>query len=544
MIKTSLRVLFLLSILAALSFVYFHPNVLARLTQESFYFSLDIKETWDNLKERLNKIFRRSVKPAVKARDTLILKNGNMIQGVILTETPEKVTIRIDEGTVGFARPEIAEVRKGETLVKDESGIAVLQTGSAEGSEKYPRLFLKNGNIVSGDGLLKEADMFYLKQSLEGGGTISHGFKKDEVEKIRLWKPPAEAKIPKRLIFFANANTKFRYQKPPYHIFSSAEASDATLYFSAMQKLYDDFIFQFFDLIDPKRPHEALLVVLFGDYGQFLSFLGLPSGTNIQGLFSQDLNTLFIYNVKAIDLVDFHLRYSEAVQNRVGQVLSKIEQVQADASSGKWAAYDFFEKISNNVESYRMNLEAWARTRTIETVRHELTHQLMFALGFEPKKSYRGAWLSEGLAQYMEPEDLGSVNKNRLMQLKIDQDEGGLLMPLSHLISFKSGTDVHARVHANYALSFYSQSWAFVYFLMKNYQPGFWSYLKALQAQGKDFDAAKDKALLENCLGKPLAGIEKEWETHTKTLLRDNLTPEEVMDYKIRLAKSQRQGRK
>ncbi len=58
-----------------------------------------------------------------KAEDTLILKNGSMIQGVIVAENVNRVTIRIKGGDVGFPIADIAKVRRGETLVTTADGI-------------------------------------------------------------------------------------------------------------------------------------------------------------------------------------------------------------------------------------------------------------------------------------------------------------------------------------------------------------------------------------------------------------------------------------
>ncbi|HNX68899.1 MAG TPA: DUF1570 domain-containing protein [Candidatus Omnitrophota bacterium] len=467
-----------------------------------------------------------------KARDTLILKNGSMVQGVILEENENRVTIRIKGGDIGFPKADVATVRRGEALVTTADGIQPVYAPS-EADAPYPRIYLKDGRVASGSNISREAGTFYLKQAVEGGGSISFGFEADKVEKLELWPPPPDDQLDKEFKQLRSFNLKYSSKEPPYYVVSTVESSDLVLYFRTLQQFCSDFSMKFLELIDTEKPAPALGVVIFGSYDDFLKYAGLPRGTNLAGFYIPDKKYLVLFNVKEVDMVRFRLSRAERFEKKVGDVKTKVELYSSTDSAGKWAAYDFLEKIQFKVEADRMRVEGWARDRTMETIRHEAGHQLFDLLGIDSGSVYRGAWLSEGLAEYVSTDPLGDVNKERLMFLRAELELGHSLMPLQYLMSIKNGSGIRKLQDPNYTLLGYAQSWAFVHFLMEKYSEPFLGYIREVMNAGKDYDAQKDIALLEKHVGKSVKELDAEHEKYIRDIMISKLDKDEYDFYRL-----------
>ena len=467
-----------------------------------------------------------------KAQDTLVLKNGSMIQGVIVGENKNRVTIRIKGGDVGFPMTDIAKVRRGETLVNSADGIQPVFAPSKKDAP-YPRIYLKDGNVASGSKISREGGTFYLKQALEGGGNISFGFEAGKVEKIELWPPPQDYQLDKDFKELRTLNLKYSYKEPPYYIVSTVDSSDLVLYFKALRQFCSDFSMKFLELIDAQKRAPALGILIFGSYDDFLQYAGLPKGTNMAGFYIPEKKYLVLYDVKDIDMVRFRLARANFVEKKIGDVKTKVELYSSTNSAGKWAAYDFLEKIQFKVEADRQRVEGWARERTMETIRHEAGHQFFDLLGVDSGTVYRGAWLSEGLAEYVSTDPLGGTNKERLMFLRAEIEAGHNLMPLQYLMSIKSGAGIRKLQDPNYTLLGYAQSWVFIHFLMEKYPKAFSGYLREIMSAGKDHDAAKDIAILEKHVGKKLKELDGEHEKYIRDIMISKLDKDEYDFYRL-----------
>ena len=467
-----------------------------------------------------------------KAQDTLVLKNGSMVQGVIVEERKDRVTIRIQGGEIGFPAADVAQIRRGEALVKTADGIQPVYAPS-EQDAPYPRIYLRDGRVASGNKVSREGASFYLKQALEGGGNISFGFDAAKVEKVELWPPPPDHQLDKDFKQLRDLNLKYSFKEPPYYIVSTVESSDLILYFRALRQFCSDFSMRFLELIDTDKPAPALGVVIFGSYDDFLKYAGLPKGTNMAGFYLPDKKYLALFNMKEVDMVRFRLARAEYVEQKIGDVKTKVELYSSTDSAGKWAAYDFLEKIQFKVEADRMRVESWARDRTMETIRHEAGHQLFDLLGIDSASVYRGAWLSEGLAEYVSTDPLGGINKERLMFLRAELEAGRHLMPLQYLMSIQNGSGIRKLQDPNYTLLGYAQSWGLVYFLMEKYPEQFLGYLREVVRAGKDYNAQKDIALLEKHISKPLKDLDAGHEKYIRDIMISALDSDEYDFYRL-----------
>jgi len=251
------------------------------------------------------------------------------------------------------------------------------------------------------------------------------------------------------------------------------------------------------------------------------------------GFFSPKTRALYLYNVKENDLLAFHLMGYENVGRNLGQAITELDNMVTTNSAGRWATFDYVEKLRHAYEKEQTRLEDKARQMTIETLRHEGAHQLLHAFGVDSTETYRGAWFSEGLAEYLAPENVDTLNVGRLMHLRVEQEQGFHLMPLQHLLSFPSGSGIHKDIDPNYTLLGYAESWAFVYFLMENYKESFFTYIKDLKLQDTNFNAEKDIALLETHIGKPLSEIESTFENYISGLIKEKIDENEYLLYAI-----------
>ena len=467
-----------------------------------------------------------------KAQDTLILKNGSMVQGVIVEEREDRVTIRIKGGEIGFPTADVAEVRRGEALVKTADGIQPVYA-PAEAKAPYPRIYLTDGRVASGSKISREGGTFYLKQALEGGGSVSFGFDPDKVEKIELWPPPPDDQLDKEFKQLRNLNLKYAFKEPPYYIVSTVESSDLVRYLKTLRQFCSDFSMRFLELINTEKPAPALGVVIFASYDDFLKYAGLPKGTNMAGFYIPEKKYLVLFNMKEVDMVRFRLARAEKIEQAIGDVKTKVELYSGADSARKWAAYDFLEQIQFKVEADRMRVESWARDRTMETIRHEAGHQLFDLLGIDSGSVYRGAWLSEGLAEYVSTDPIGGVNKERLMSLREELESGHHLMPLQYLMSIRNGAGIRKLQDPNYTLLGYAQSWAFVHFLMKEYPEQFLGYIREVMNTGKDYNAQKDIALLEKHIGKPIMELDAEHEKYIRNIMISMLDQDEYDFYRL-----------
>ena len=129
--------------------------------------------------------------------------------------------------------------------------------------------------------------------------------------------------------------------------------------------------------------------------------------------------------------------------------------------------------------------------RTVATIVHEATHQIAFNCGLHQRYADIPLWLSEGIAMYFETPDLksargwrnvGGVNRVRLREFRA-------LLPLRAPDSLTTLVTDDTRFRNTEKAKFaYPDSWAMVYYLMRNRPKQFIQYLRGL---------AKKKPLVE-----------------------------------------------
>ncbi|AMV36650.1 DUF1570 domain-containing protein [Planctomyces sp. SH-PL62] len=187
-----------------------------------------------------------------------------------------------------------------------------------------------------------------------------------------------------------------------------------------------------FDVKEPERP---LLVIGFLDERSFGKYYGMPStgGAQPVGLYERSTNVLSVFDWRNVPMV------------------------------------------------------SRASTKNVQTIAHEVTHQLTFNTGLLERAADIPVSIMEGLGTYGEPRkvlgpsDLGRLNLGRLDDLaKLRRSIAWI--PIRELLvddsAFRQG--LFGRV-----LLAYAESWTLVHFLLnhKDRLPGFRDYLKVLRTR-------------------------------------------------------------
>lgn len=474
--------------------------------------------------------------------DTLLLKNGGVIQGKIVRDTPDEVQIRWQDGIIGFRRGEIADIKRGDFSPQGEVGVVIpkpkAREDDLEDRTTYPRVYLKNGTIKKGVSIRKDEEGVTLGEKLQEGGEIEFKFKLDQIEKISLW-PPLRHESTPDFKSLEKTYPSFRlHEKPHYLILSDDDPIDLNLYLRALEQFYDEFIIYFLDFVKPDYQPRALQAMIFGkkkDFEPLLKSYGFPAKANLLGVFNSVTQILFLYNIKSAEMVSRYLSRSSAAESQLKRKVDSIAESYSQTDEiAQSRVKGMGERLVSEMQRDREKVEGEAEDETVRTIRHEGAHQLLYEFDVYAKNTRQGAWLVEGLASFCEPSSIGDIHEVRLMELKFEL-ETHELMPLEYLLSFAAGADIH-RLEPSYASLAYAESWAFVYFLMSGpYRNGFLSYVKEVAKQGKDFDEKQDISLLGKYLEKSTQQIEMEFVPYLTRLIEDHVEDEKYQDFRLRL---------
>lgn len=198
------------------------------------------------------------------------------------------------------------------------------------------------------------------------------------------------------------------------------------------------------------KPDFPLVAVVFRDEASFRKYsqkeLG-PAANSIIGYYSLTTNRVTMYDLTGMESLRARSRRSATV----GEI--------------------------------NLALAAPKMERTVATIIHEATHQIAFNCGMHRRFADIPLWLSEGIAMYFETPDLessrgwrniGSVNQVRLAEFQKDltqRDDDSLRTLLENDQRFRT-TNEMARA--------YPESWALVYFLIRQRPQQFVEYLKLM----------------------------------------------------------------
>lgn len=203
-----------------------------------------------------------------------------------------------------------------------------------------------------------------------------------------------------------------------------------------------------FDLHEPEFPLVALVFADKDSYGQFVGKELGEAAASIVAYYSYQTNHMTMYDLTGVEA----LRHGGDQRGSTAQINLMLSRPEA-----QWM---------------------------VATVIHEATHQIAFSCGLQTRYADIPLWVSEGMANYFETPDLGSskgwrtigaVNHVRLAAFRDYLRRGRPADSLITLISNDDRMRDPRRVGEAYA-----EAWALNYFLIRQHEKQYLSYLKLL----------------------------------------------------------------
>ncbi|OGW81572.1 MAG: hypothetical protein A3G33_02025 [Omnitrophica bacterium RIFCSPLOWO2_12_FULL_44_17] len=470
--------------------------------------------------------------------DRLTLKNGGIVEGKLVEEYRGKIRMQLKDGIVGFSKSEIQDIERNilqGNVVAEKSGI-YLPNREKEADDDWPTgaeqvLVLKNGEKIGGHIVKKEGDSIEVRQKLEEGGSVVLTLDMDRIEKFFLWKPASEIRESLKVFQESHPGFEFRHKGLYQILASEKDPVELKLYLKSLDLFYQDFVRNFFDLIDLTKQPEALDVIIFGtrkEFDDMLTELNIHIRSNPIGFYEFKAKKLVFYNAKTDRDIMAALSQNKGFQV---QMAGMMKNLTAGSQMGE------VDRAATQAEKTELRILSEARNRTGKVIRHEGAHQLFHLFGITPFEIYQGGWLIEGLAVYCETDPIGDPHEERLIQLKYELEKSELL-PLEYIMNFDRGIGLH-ELDPKYANLTYAESWVFIYFLLHSeYRDRFLNFIREIRKQGPEYDVKAEKALLEKNLAKSLKEIEPTFFSFTKQLIEDNVDSKRYEEYRMRFVKA------
>ncbi len=288
-----------------------------------------------------------------------------------------------------------------------------------------------------------------------------------------------------------------------YRVFSDASPHEVQHLVETLADLHAQFRQAFTPLLDdPARSPVTIQVLFFNresDYRDYLRRVA-PALAASDGCFLPAENRLAILNQTGRAGFARARQPLDPRQHQLAGAADTAQRLQAAARS----------------DQRRDAATEEARASTDRLIRHEGAHQLFHAHGIESKFPVEPTWLTEGLAQYCEPSQLGAIHGPLVKSLRRARD-AGTLVPLTTLLNHRDPAGFFALddAHCNVA---YAESWALVWLMMRNHRPGFFDLIRHYRgiqtADAANTERKRDPvATLTGALGADASQLESEWQT-------------------------------
>ncbi|MEI6085258.1 MAG: DUF1570 domain-containing protein [Verrucomicrobiota bacterium] len=282
-----------------------------------------------------------------------------------------------------------------------------------------------------------------------------------------------------------------------YKLTTDAPPATAQHTLELLTTLRQQFLRHFAALIQPGPAPGPIDVVYFSHEAEYrASVLQIAPGlVNSAGLFSPQQNRLLLLD-----------QFGSADYVNAQQKLITQQRRLATLPGERHEA-------SVQLAEMRTTVASEARVFTTRLTRHEGAHQLFHAYAIESPYPVAPTWLTEGLAQYCEADEIGTRDELLIRRLK----SARTLLPLRQLLNHRDPAGFFS-LGDDQIPTAYAQSWALTYFLMQpGQQPGFFSFInhyRAVQDPGtaqrvREEDTAGKLAEL---LGLDYTALENEWQ--------------------------------
>ncbi len=322
---------------------------------------------------------------------------------------------------------------------------------------------------------------------------------------------PPDKKAEKKALRAAGEHTKL-HRTGHYSIIYDTNTADVKAFSAAIEKTYRSCMNYTKKLgFKAKRPKKKLIIYYFQqhkDYSDFAVKLGMgPMSQDSPGVYFPPINQSLFYNFRN------HGAYKKIRE----QAEAKIARLRKKLRSGGLSAIEK-KRIQAEIKYLRAagNYSNTSGGDTSEvTVQHEVTHQVLWNIGFHNPKSF-GAnprWFAEGTAMMFETiskgrsSNIGAVNKDRLQGYRALKASGHLMLPLREFIA------TPGPFHGPRAIDAYHQSWAMAHYLNRAKRKHIKKYVAIINKRSKDYVPTPDQEIadFEKAFGKLDEKWEKRW---------------------------------
>ncbi|MBI4355308.1 MAG: DUF1570 domain-containing protein [Candidatus Omnitrophica bacterium] len=486
---------------------------------------------------------------------TLRLKNGTVLSGELLNETPEAITLGWSWGSTEFRRTEIASAERGKRVTTDAQLLPPLSTETGQATWPYHHdVVVQLTNTAILDAAISEVhpDRIVL-QTAAAGGLAEQEIPRSRIEGLLFRPIENERSTQISDTLYRLFPSMQRYHDGWFTLVTDSYAPAVREYRKTIRGYATELYLAFFAQVKDRHPAVQTFIVVFDDWGKFVEYAlsdGLP-GWALLGYFSPTDEVLYLFNGLGESFADLLYEvYLARARRGVNQLATQVKG-QVDSRYGVFVDGQATE-IKGKFEALHDYVRGQYSRETLATLRHEMTHELFHHWGLQSivlsqtdphdaervakkreflatkdlkqkrrlleellnpqqhdedvQMSAANSWLVEGLAAYAETDPLGSTNERWLAAYQEAKRKQAVL-PLEFLTVFKMGSfwgvAPQAQIYA------YAESWAFVHFLMTHYRDGFLRYMERMAAQTPK--EGEDLQWLLEATHQELRSLEKEF---------------------------------
>jgi hypothetical protein len=476
----------------------------------------------------------------------VVLKHGGVISGRLLKSSGGRLTVEWH----------------GEPFVIEPGQIAKVDHLSQRDAE-WPYssdvvAVRTNGSVL--DGRITEADPGGITVSFpQGGGSMDMRVKSSDIGRL-LFAPVCNRES-------IDEEKRLRALYPKMKVYKEGDVTILTdsydtwvrAYRKAVVEKRAEIYLKFFRLFGGRRALRQNFVVIFDNWEDYFKNMFADMGfvsPGIVGYFSPTDKALYVYNAWGDKTEKFYYGWVTGISGAYDRASDRLKAGIGDAGAGI-----MIDGLSKDLQDkywdwYSIHKDI-ATDRTMSTLRHELTHEILHNRGLQniiisrvkadkdamarKKKdvldaieladkdkverlfvelmkmksreheglevSAANSWLSEGMATYCETVPIGSVNEERLFSYQ-EAARKNAVNPIEFLTHFRMGS--FSGLCSEAALDAYGESWALTSFLMAKYPDRFISYQIKL-ATNKPKDDEEDLRWLLESLGMDLPSLEREF---------------------------------
>lgn len=301
-----------------------------------------------------------------------------------------------------------------------------------------------------------------------------------------------------------------------FSILHNVPDADVKAFSTAIEKTYRSNLNYAMTLgLDPKKPARKLIIYYFNEHPAYSDFSkALGKGERPQsnpGVFFPDLNRSMFYN--------FHNQ--DSLRQARQEAEKKIEDLRQRLSAKVSAEQR--RQINREITQAKAVINAsgaHSGSQNEETVQHEVTHHVLWNVGFHNPRSFftNPRWFAEGTAMMFETagegkaSNIGAINKGRLRDYQA-LETAGKLLEVRQLI-----TDPALFNQPDIAGSAYAQAWALVHYLNRQKRAKIKKYIEIINRRGEDYQPSPERevAAFEKAFGK----LDDKWVAQWKAWMK------------------------